>query len=494
MKQKKELLWWLRRRSIAKTRIVQNNEKNINVTKQEQQNKENEIDEETKIEQSKNNQEQIIPIIEEKETIVTPSDRELPSKKNERITIIKPNRKIGFNEVFSTEDELNEVNNKKDTPKLKQEEDFDKDFINEQNVLNDVSINVDTLDEIEKMLITNHNEIQNIKYELDVLEQKEEDEILTEEIERLIEQLKQLIKKFEEIKKDFYSTNLFDIYNHSTNNNYIALLINEYKVSIKENNLNEDIIQGIKQIEQYISLINDIIVVENNKDDIEHKLDNKKKKLNIRDNEFEDLKIEYSNIEKMNNYLDGFSREYNNIIKDIETKVAQSENIKKTAEYKSELVVNHSRLLASTLLLASTPMIPFTRGGNLLRMGLMMGAIGGISSSFRVKTRESKVTTHINFTDYAKEIQTSINSVQDMSLMIDKTRIDIKNIKEEFIREFGEYITSIPEYIELMTNLDTIEKDLLIKASIAKEYDKKLVQTLEENNVKVKRLEEDIIG
>jgi hypothetical protein len=139
-------------------------------------------------------------------------------------------------------------------------------------------------------------------------------------------------------------------------------------------------------------------------------------------------------------------------------------------------------------------MIPCTKGGQLLKIGLMMGAIGGIASSFKVRTRESKVTTNINFTDYAKEIQTSINSIQDMSLMIDKTRLDIKNIKTEFIKEFGQYINVIPEYAELMANLDTVEKTLIIHAGIAKEYDKKLEQTLEENNVKVKRLEEDITG
>jgi len=495
MKQRKDILWWLRRRHIARTRIVQSNEKKNIIIKKEEK--------EIKVEpQSLPSKNEIVPeqpsisITEENNIIASPVERELPNKKNERITLIKPNRKVGTNESFDKVDKSkkDEKENQETHKEIKEKEEFDKDFINEQTVLNDVSINIDTLDEIEKMLITNYSEIQNIKYELNVLEQKEEEEIITEEVERLIEELKQLIKKFEKIKKDFYSSNLVNIYNHSSNNNYIELLINEYKTSVKENHLTEEIINGMKQIEEYISLINDIIEVESLKDNVEQKLNTKKENLDIRDNEFENLKIEYSNIEKMNHYLDGFSKEYNIIIKDIESKVAQSEQVKKTAEYKSELVINHSKLLASTLLLASTPMIPCTKGGSLLRLGLMMGAIGGLASSFKVRTRESKVTTHINFTDYAKDIQTSINSVQDMSLMIDKTRLDIKNIKSEFIREFGEYITRIPEYAELMANLDTVEKTLLIQASIAKEYDKKLEQTLEENNVKVKRLEEDIIN
>lgn len=487
MKQKSGLLWWLRRRNIAKTRAVPREElKNIEV-----QVDSNNIESKEKNDTPPTPIEDIPIINNETEKGKKIEERELPIKKNERITIIKPKRHIGIDEHPFTPDDNDEKPIEKEN---KKKNEINKIFINEETVLNDVTIDIDTLDEIEKMLIKNYNEIQAIKYELDLLEKQEDDTHTKYEIEILLEELKLIIKKFEQIKKDFYSSNFEEIYNHSDDNNYIGLLINEYKNAVKNNELSEDVINGIKQIEEYITLINDIIEVETKKDDVEKKLDDKKEKLGIRDNEFEDMKIEYSNIEKMNNYIDGFSNEYNIIIKDIENKVAKSEEIKKTAEYKSELVVNHNRLLISTLLLAATPAIPFTRGGNLLKMGLMMSAIGGISSSFRVRTKESKVTTQINFTDYAKEIQTSINSVQDMSLMIDKTRLDIKNIREEFIREFGEYINQIPEYYDLISNLDKIEKDLLVKASIAKEYDQKLEDVLEQNNVKVKRLEDEIIN
>ena len=62
---------------------------------------------------------------------------------------------------------------------------------------------------------------------------------------------------------------------------------------------------------------------------------------------------------------------------------------------------------------------------------------------------------------------------------------------KEFQKEFSEYVNEIPEYYELMKNLDSIEKELLSKQEFIKNQDKKLEELLEQNNVKVKRLEDE---
>ena len=405
---------------------------------------------------------------------------------HERDTIVKPNNPR-IEEVVLPIKKTTPILTK---PKTKEEQKAN-DFIEEKTILNEIMIKTNTLEEIEKMLKENFYEIQKIQFELDILEEKEEDEVIAEEVERLLEELNKLIKKFEEIKKDFFKENYEEIYKSPNNDGYINQLIKEYQVAFTESQTNEASLLQIKQIEEYIILINEIIDIENRKDELNQTLENKKEELEIRDKEFEKLKDETVNVEKMNNYIESFASDQELIIKQIEEKVRNAETITKKSEYKTQLAINYTRLLVSTLALATTKSFPPTGFGNALKMGLMIASIGGMASSIRMRQKETKVITNVTFTDYANEIISGINNVDNMSLMLDKAMMDIKFLKDDFAKEFSEYINDIPEYYEIITKLDTIEKDLLVKQELAKKFNKKLEKVLDKNNVKVKRLEEE---
>lgn len=480
MKKKGNAFWWFRRKKRPVFINVKDENKQNNVIKINQEQSNNK--------EKENTNTSPIQDIKIKETPQRKKIIKEEIRENERDTLIKPKRNIGLENTIEIKKQ-DQKNEEKDEITLKEE--VNKDFDLNDKLDNDVAIITNTLDEIEKMLRINYNEIQNIKYELEQLEEKEEDEILLEEVEKLIEELNKLIKKFEEIKKDFYHQNFKEIHNHSTNDNYIGLLIEEYKTSLKDNNIKQSELLQIKQIEEYISLINSIIDIEKDKDKLDEKLNDKKEKFEYRDSEFDILKDKTEDVEKVNEYINKFSNEYDLIIKEIEYKIKNSTTVTKKAEYKAEVAINYTRLLTSTLLLGSSVAIPFNRSGNLLKMGLMMASVAGIASSIRTRTRETKTTTTISYIDYKNNILANINNVNDMSLMIDKAIVDIKDIRNEFMKEIGEYIDEIPEFYTLMSDLDSVEKDLLSKQTIAKEYDKKLEIVLEENNVKVKRLEEE---
>lgn len=402
-------------------------------------------------------------ILEENETIILEKPKTIILEKNDEINLVENG------EIETTNDNI---------------------FEEKSDISNDIIIKTNALGEIEKIIQKNYYKIQEIQYELKILEQQEKDEVLTDEINKLIDELNAIRKRFEQIKKEFWQSNYEEIYKFPNNDNYISHLIEEYKASLKNNDNNTSLL-AIKEIQEYINIINDIIDIEKRKDVIEEKLENKKEKLGIRDNDFEDFKDNCIDIDKINNYVASFVTEQDYIIKDIESKVNMASNITKTAEYKTELAINYTRLLTSTLLLATTSLIPNTRRGNMLKIGLMFASVAGLSSAIRLRTKESKVTTKVTFIDYAKEIRSSINNVSDMSLMIDKTMLDIKFLKEEFKKDFGEYKNSIKEYYDIITKLDTIEKDLIVRQQIVKEYNTKLNKTLNKNNVKVKRLEEE---
>ena len=77
-----------------------------------------------------------------------------------------------------------------------------------------------------------------------------------------------------------------------------------------------------------------------------------------------------------------------------------------------------------------------------------------------------------------------------MDTMIHKSLNDIKYMKQSFISEFGPYKNVMSEYASMLSKLDSIEKELIVKQRLAKTYESKLNDVLEKNNVKVKRLED----
>lgn len=437
--------------------------------------------------------------IEQSTTIPTPTissfkeeeilDNRIPSRKeneNDRETLIKPIKQEIKEPVLNSV--LSVSSNEKDTPYEVKEEIKEE---MEEAPTKDYIIRSNTLDELEKMLRKNYYEIKEMEYELSILEQKEQDEITLEETERLLEELNILLRKLEQIKKEFYQKNYEEIHKFSSNDSYIKQLIEEYKQNLYEQDTKSSSILKVKQIEEYIDMINEIIDIENRKEKVEGKLSDKKGTLEIKEKEFDKLKEEYTDIEKMNQFITSFSIEQDRMIANIESKVNASENITKTAEYKTELAINYTRLLAATLLFASAGIIPPTRKGNFLKTGLIVASVATLASSIRTKTKESKVTTKTSFIDYSREITSGIKNIEEMNLMIDKAKLDIKFLKREFEKEFSEYASIMPEYATMISKLDSIEKELVVRSHLAKEYDQKLKDTYDKNNVKVKKLEEE---
>lgn len=356
----------------------------------------------------------------------------------------------------------------------------------------DISIKLDFLDELEKTVKINYYEIERIKYELSVIDDKEKDEETSKEIELLVDRLNKLIAKLEQIKKDLYSNNYSDIIKHITSDAVIKELMNEYKTAF---NNNDDISQAqllqIVQIREYINLLNEVVDVETKTSKLNDTLNEKKDKFDIRDTEFDKLEGKYNDIVKVNNHIKNFTNDFNYIVSNLEARVKSSYDITKTVEYKSEIVINYAKLLTATLAMSSSRIIPPTRGGNLLKTGLLIGSIASLASFARVRTKQSKTITKISYIDYESDILKNINSIKNVGLTIDKAMHDLKYIKEEFDKEFSEYKSSIPEFYELMINLNKVEKELKVRKQLTIDFERKLDYTLQKNNTKVKKLEEE---
>jgi len=133
---------------------------------------------------------------------------------------------------------------KEDKENIKEEKlDNDTIFQNEEITItktavdNIVSIENAIIEEIEKDIKEDLYELNRIKYELEIIKKEEEKELNLEEINNLIIQLNKLIKRFEKLKKQFYKKNYDKINDFDFNNIDINDLIQEYKTSIKNNNI-----------------------------------------------------------------------------------------------------------------------------------------------------------------------------------------------------------------------------------------------------------------
>lgn len=360
-----------------------------------------------------------------------------------------------------------------------------------ENIDNTISIKNRIIEEIEKNLKEDYYRLNNIKYELSTIKKEEEKELSLDEVNNLIEKLNALIKQFEKLKREFYKNNYDKINELGIDDKYINELIIEYKTALKNNDIESAGLIQIKEIEEYIDILNNIAVIEDDSYKINEDLSSKLQELNITDKEMDEFEQKYNNMEKITRYINAFSNEQENIINNIEKKVAQSTKITKKAEYQTDLIIDYSKLLSSTLLMATTAMIPQTKTGNMLKIGLIVAAIANMSRIVKTSTKEAKVTTYISKIDYSSSIKSSLGNISDMDTLIYNSLNDIKYMRQSFKSEFEQYKNVMSEYASMLSKLDSIEKELIVKQQLAKTYENKLNDVLEKNNVKVKRLEEE---
>jgi len=344
------------------------------------------------------------------------------------------------------------------------------------------------LDGIEKIIQEDLYELEKIEYELQVLAKREEEEVLTDEIDKIREELEALLEKFELIRsryEQFAENNdllPFD-------DNYFYNLMAEYKDTVQNNQSTEEINDSIQHIEEYVGVIEKIIESEKKADILEGQLEEKKSDLEIRDEEFETLKEEYENIEKVVTEVDAFSKEQDKLLASIEEKIKYSEDIQSRIDTQISIVPDINKLLNATLMFAAVGKIPPTPRGYLMKTGLIIGALRNASQFLRTEQTQKKVTT-IKYTNYAKEVISSINSIDDIVEKIENASIDIQYMRETFEKECSEYQGLIPEYDELIKSIDDAEKQIETNKNIILKYRDDFEKTLEVNNAKVKRLED----
>lgn len=484
---------------------IENKEKNIN-------NQSESIISEELVENPIESKENVIKqkpiIIEEKEILVNNIENKEhiinDNKENISEEEIKPsiehkdNKKIEEKEILidesNTKDRIidEEILEKKEKTSEYKEIDIHEEQLKDPSTIVEFAV----VEELEKMVRDDYYEIEEIKYELDVLASKEKDEVLYDEVEKLQRQLEILIKRFEEIKRRYeyiYSTIDFDQVNN-LQDNYISSMISEYKDSVNGSRL-EDFVEGIKGIEEYIIIINQIVDIEKNKDHLKENIDEKLDKYEIRDLEFEKMKDEYLDLEKTNKIFDEFSKAQNQIIKSINTKVTETKTIQNSVERTRRLVPNINNLFNATLMIAASKKIPPTPRGNIMKAVLYASAIN--AAAHIIEPHEEVRNVQTVTTTYSHEENVDVTKVfadfNGVLSMMDDSLLKLSELKETFKKYFGEFQNQIPEYQEMMKNLEDMEKEMVSKYDMISKYQNEFSDVLKVNNQKVKTIEEETI-
>lgn len=341
-------------------------------------------------------------------------------------------------------------------------------------------------EEIDDMIKKDFYELQEMDLEIDILNNKEEDLVLKEEVEELEKEIQKLIYRFNEIaiKYDYIYEKLDYDEIRSLDNKYLNGLMND----LTDKSLLNEIIKKPEDLEEYINVVNKLVEIENKKSDIEEKIEEKKNKFDIRDEEFERLKEEYENTERIQQYIEDFNKTQEDTLAKIQKLVEEAPEISRTIEHRQNLNFHIGNAISGNLLLAGAAFMPPTRRGNMMRIAMLIMGINRLRHIL-VPTEEEKVTIQKTAKDYSKSINESIKDVNLVLKDLDNAFDDIKTIREKIKSELGEYIDQIPEFKNLLINLNKLEKELVIQASLAKNYSNDFDKVLTENNEKIKRLD-----
>ena len=341
------------------------------------------------------------------------------------------------------------------------------------------------INSLERMIKEDLYELEQIQYELEVLSKKEEDEVLKEEVEQLRQRLDNLIAKFERLKSIYYSSEELDKFKIDSDLLYDSVL--DYKENFKDANLFEIAQAEISAIESYVSLLSQISVIESFTDELDQKIDDKLNRFEIRDEQFEQMKLNYEDVDALTEVIEKFNTEQESILKNMEEKIENSVKTSHEIQRTVQLVPHFERLFESALMISASRKIPPTPHGNILKTALMISAISNASHFLETRDRTKEITK-IKYYDYSADLNNIRGEISSVLDKMENAFDDIDVIREKFKKECGQYASQIKEFDEFMKNLDRIEADLKLKQSIARKYDKDFEKMLQKNDIKVKKL------
>lgn len=329
------------------------------------------------------------------------------------------------------------------------------------------------IEEYEKNLKDIRYDLRKLIFEYNILVEQEEDIILSKEAEVILDKLSDIIERIGVLKAKIKIEDL-DKYD----DNYIYTLIEGYLAEFKD----KKVVKEIKDSPLYILIEDKLEELDKEKGKLDKKVKDKKEKLVEKEERFEILKDKVFNIDKVNDNLLKFQKEQEHLLQEVKEKVAKAVTIQEKVQIEFEAMNRQSKKLLN--LLSLSLMFPGTRvaRGMAISTATYLLFINNILRPRMVSKKYQVITVK----DYSSDIENSIKSLDDASMLLGKTSKQIDKIMNQIKEEFADYLEVIPDASRLLSNLQKINSEIKEKEYEMERIKKEQELMLEKNNAKVR--------
>ena len=336
------------------------------------------------------------------------------------------------------------------------------------------------IEEYQKHLKSIRKDLKSLIYEYKVIDNEERNINTSSEAEELLNKLNTILIKLDKLKTK-YSIDSIERYDQ----NYIQVLIEDYIKEFKSRNF----VKEVKNSELYILISEKLDELYNKKEELEEKINTKKNKLLITEEELEKLKEKYNEFDKFNIKLLEFQNEQDKILKEMHEQLKNAVTVEEKVEIRLKAMNKQTKKLLNIIGVQLLLPVPNQLKKVVTSTALYMYYLKGMIKP-ELETKKYKV---IKVEDYTDSINKNIESLDEIEKMINRTSKEIEKIIRDFKDEYKEYIGKHNQVNELLNNFERIKYEIKDREEEIKNIKKEQQKELEKNKEKVKTLDEEII-
>lgn len=339
------------------------------------------------------------------------------------------------------------------------------------------------LDLIKKKLVRNINELEILQSDLYVLKQLNNGEIYLDECQENINEIKSLLSKVSSLKEKYdYLRDTVDFgYMLEYDDDLLIDKILELKDICSRNDI-RNVIDDYKILDEYKYLYLKIDKLQDDMFKYEEYKNNKVEDLKRRDIDFDKMKSDLYDVDGEKERYDIFVRQQELLLKDLNDKVSKIDSYEKvTYRLKgfNRLLGNSFKYLGLLLVNPLKGFVPSIAVQTITTKNMIKNLYNNLEWEEERKTVYEAI-------DYSSSINSMINDLDNMSLMINSTLEDIIIMKAKYVKEFSQYENSFSEYKDVIRKIEEIENVLLGNKIKVEMIQRKMIEKEKENESKLK--------
>lgn len=316
----------------------------------------------------------------------------------------------------------------------------------------------DIINLVKKRLVKCINEYEVLQSDLFILKEILNDDVYYNKCLENIKEIKKLLSKINSLKDKYnYLKDNYDFeYLLEIDDDTLTDKIVELKNMLDTNRVS-DVVKDYKLLEEYKYLYLKIDKLQEEAILYEEKKNEKVKKLESRDVDFEKLKKKIYDKslsdDKYKDYLDSQNSKLKNIFADV-SKIESKEVVDYSVKGFGDLLKNSFKYLGLLMLSPLKGTFP----GIAKQTAFTKGEIKRLRSSLTID--EKRYNEYFAY-DYGDELRRCINDIDYTSESINSTLEDIINLKKEYTSKFKGVQDKFPEYASAIKKINKIENSII---------------------------------